>query len=35
VCGAFSRSMLSQFFRHSFVEDVIRNHKIPVFISHR
>ncbi|MBL7696890.1 MAG: hypothetical protein JNK79_01985 [Chitinophagaceae bacterium] len=35
VCGAFSRSMISQLFRQSFVEDVLRDHKIPVFISHR
>ena len=35
VCGAFSRSFLSQLFHQSFVEDVIREHKIPVFISHK
>jgi len=35
VCGAFSRSFLSQLFRQSFVEDVISEHKIPVFISHK
>ena len=35
VCGAFSRSLVSQIFRQSFVEDVLRDHKIPVFISHR
>lgn len=35
VCGAFSRSMISQLFKQSFVEDVLRDHKIPVFISHR
>jgi nucleotide-binding universal stress UspA family protein len=35
VCGAFSRSMISQILRQSFVEDVLRDHKIPVFISHR
>jgi len=35
VCGAFSRSLISQIFRQSFVEDVLRDHKIPVFISHR
>jgi nucleotide-binding universal stress UspA family protein len=35
VCGAFSRSLVSQLFRQSFVEDVLRDHKIPVFISHR
>lgn len=35
VCGAFSRSMISQLFRQSFVEDVLRDHQIPVFISHK
>ncbi len=35
VCGAFSRSMISQILRQSFVEDVLRDHKIPVFISHK
>lgn len=35
VCGAFSRSLISQILRQSFVEDVLRDHKIPVFISHR
>src|SRR4029079_5897759 len=35
VCGAFSRSLISQIFRQSFVEDVLRDHKIPVFISHK
>lgn len=35
VSGAFSRSLISQIFKQSFVEDVLREHKIPVFISHR
>ena len=35
VGGAYSRSLLSQQFRPSFVEDVISEHKIPVFISHK
>lgn len=35
VCGAFSRSFISELFRHSFIEEVLREHKIPVFISHR
>jgi len=35
VCGAFGRSILSQLFRQSFVQDLISEHKIPVFISHR
>ncbi|MES1222867.1 MAG: hypothetical protein ABUT20_45665 [Bacteroidota bacterium] len=35
VSGAFSRSVLSQIFKKSFVTDVIRDHKLPVFIAHR
>lgn len=35
VCGAFSRSFISQLFRQSFVEQVLREHKLPLFISHR
>ena len=35
VCGAFSRSMLSQILRKSFVEEVLKEHRIPVFISHK
>ena len=34
VSGAFSRSGLSQTFRKSFITEVIRDHKIPVFIAH-
>jgi nucleotide-binding universal stress UspA family protein len=35
VSGSFSRSNFSQLFRKSFVRDIIREHKIPVFIAHR
>ena len=34
VSGAFSRSGFSQTFRKSFITEVIRDHKIPVFIAH-
>ena len=35
VSGSFSRSAFSQIFRKSFVADIIRDHKIPVFIAHK
>ncbi|HEY0608371.1 MAG TPA: universal stress protein [Chitinophaga sp.] len=35
VCGSFGRSGISQLFRHSFVSDVISDHRIPLFIAHR
>jgi nucleotide-binding universal stress UspA family protein len=35
VSGSFSRSVFSQLFRKSFVADIIRNHKVPVFIAHK
>lgn len=35
VSGAYGRSSFSQLFRKSFVSDVIRDHKLPVFITHR
>lgn len=34
VSGSFSRSSFSQLFHKSFVRDIIREHKIPVFIAH-
>jgi len=34
VSGAFGRSSFSQLFKKSFVSDVIREHKLPVFITH-
>ena len=35
VCGSFARSGISQAFKHSFVTEVINDHRIPVFITHR
>lgn len=35
VSGAYGRSSISQLFKKSFVSDVIREHKMPVFIAHR
>jgi len=35
VSGSFSRSVFSQLFKKSFVADIIKNHKIPVFIAHK
>jgi hypothetical protein len=34
VAGSYSRSFFSELFRHSFVANVIRDHKVPVFIAH-
>jgi hypothetical protein len=35
VMGAFSRSMFSELFKKSFAKDVIREIKMPLFISHK
>lgn len=35
VSGAFSRSVLSQAFKKSFVANIIKEHRLPVFIAHR
>ncbi len=35
VSGSFGRSSLSRVFKKSFIKDVIRDHKLPVFITHR
>jgi hypothetical protein len=35
VSGSFGRSAFSQIFRKSFVADIIKDHKIPVFIAHK
>jgi nucleotide-binding universal stress UspA family protein len=35
VTGAFGRGELSSIFRKSFVTDLIRQHRIPIFIAHR
>lgn len=35
VSGSFGRSSLSRVFRKSFIKDVIKDHKLPIFITHR
>ena len=35
VMGAFSRSMFSELFKKSFAKDIIREIKMPLFISHK
>ncbi len=35
ISGAFNRSIFSLMFRKSFVTDIIKEHKMPVFIAHR
>jgi hypothetical protein len=35
VTGAFGRGELSSIFRKSYVTDLIRQHRIPIFITHR
>ena len=35
VSGSFGRSSLSRVFKKSFIKDVIRDHKLPLFITHR
>jgi nucleotide-binding universal stress UspA family protein len=35
VSGAYGRSSFSQLFRRSFVTDIVRERKLPVFIAHR
>lgn len=35
VTGSFGRSFFSQLFKRSFVSEVIKDHKLPVFIAHR
>jgi len=35
VCGSFGRSGISELFRHSFVSEVVSDHRVPVFIAHR
>jgi nucleotide-binding universal stress UspA family protein len=34
VSGSFGRSSISRIFRKSFIADVIKDHKLPVFITH-
>jgi hypothetical protein len=35
ICGAFGRSILSVLFKHSFITQVLKEQKLPVFISHK
>ena len=35
VCGSFGRSGLSRMLKTSFIADVIADHKVPVFITHK
>lgn len=35
VSGSYGRSELSQLFRKSFLKEVLREHKVPIFIAHR
>jgi hypothetical protein len=35
ISGSFGRSAFSQIFKKSFVADIIRDHKVPVFIAHK
>jgi hypothetical protein len=35
VAGAYSRSLFSETLRKSFILDVIREHKVPLFVAHR
>ena len=35
VAGAHSRSMLSEMFKGSFINEIVHQHKIPVFIAHK
>lgn len=35
VAGAYGRSRLSEAFSKSFIDDVISDHKVPVFVAHR
>ena len=35
VSGSFGRSSISRVFKRSFVKDVIKDHKLPVFITHQ
>ena len=35
VSGSYGRSDLSQLFKKSFVQDIIKDHRVPVFIAHK
>lgn len=34
VTGAYGRSQLSRFFRHSFITDLLKIHRVPIFVAH-
>jgi len=35
VAGAYGRRMLSELFKKSFITDIVRNHKMPIFVAHK
>jgi hypothetical protein len=35
VSGAFGRSEVSSLFRKSYITDIIRDHKVPIFVAHK
>ena len=35
ISGSFGQSSLSRVFKKSFIKDVIKDHKMPIFITHR
>ena len=35
VAGAYGRRMLSQLFKKSFITDIVRSHRMPIFVAHR
>jgi hypothetical protein len=34
IAGAYGRSMISEFFKESFISEIIKDHRIPAFITH-
>ncbi len=34
VCGAYGRSMISTLFKKSFIDDILADHRLPIFIAH-
>lgn len=35
ICGSFGRSSISQIFKKSFITGIIKEHKLPVFVTHK
>ena len=35
VAGAYGRSLFSEMFKKSFINDVIHDHKVPIFVAHK